>query len=96
MKIVIDIDEDMYKRVVTDDAYVLDDVDSILIENAIAEGIVLPEILGKVVDLGHIDEDRIEQDNPIIYINTYDSSIEAVSLDYLNNLPTVLEASKKY
>ena len=39
MKLIIDIDEDMYKSVCrNDDVYVLDDADCILIENAIANG----------------------------------------------------------
>ena len=50
MKIVIDIDEDMYKSVVNNDAYVLGDVDWILLENAIANGTPLPEHHGDLKD----------------------------------------------
>ena len=39
MKLVIDIDEEMYKQVIASDIiYVLDDTDLIMLENAIAEG----------------------------------------------------------
>ena len=39
MKLIIDIDEEMYKQVIASDIiYVLDDTDLIMLENAIAEG----------------------------------------------------------
>ena len=50
MQIVIDIDDDMYKSVVNNDAYVLEDVDWILLENAIANGTPLPEHHGRLID----------------------------------------------
>lgn len=56
-------------------------------EKEIANGILLPEGHGKIVDLGNIDKDKIEQDNPIITISINGSEIEAVSLDYLYDLP---------
>lgn len=44
MKHIIDIDEEMYKQVITNDTvYVLDDIDFIMLENAIAEGKPLQE-----------------------------------------------------
>ena len=56
MQIVIDIDDDMYKSVVSNDAYVLGDVDLILIENAIANGTPLPEHHGRLGDLDALEE----------------------------------------
>lgn len=54
MQIVIDIDDDMYKSVVNNDAYVLGDVDWILLENAIANGTPLPEHHGRLIDADKI------------------------------------------
>lgn len=63
------------------------DADVEIVGKAIANGTVLHENHGKIVDLGNIDRDKIEQDNPVITININDMAIEAVSLDYLDNLP---------
>ena len=59
--------------------------------------IEIPENHGKIVDLGKIAEDRIDKDNPIITINIDGMAIEAVSLDYLYDLPdlTNKEDSKR-
>lgn len=49
MKLVIDIDEDMYKDVIANnDVYVLSDVDWILLENAIANGTPLDDIKAEI------------------------------------------------
>ena len=49
MKHIIDIDEDMYKQVIANDTvYVLDDIDLIMLENAIAEGKPLREELEEI------------------------------------------------
>ena len=61
---------------------------------AVDKGVPLPENHGKIVDLGKIDEDKIEQDNPIITININGTEIEAVSLDYLDNLPDLTKKEK--
>ena len=61
----------------------------------IKNGTVLPKGHGKIVDLGKIDEDRIEKDNPIIYLTINGEYIEAVSLDYLNGLQAIIEADKE-
>ena len=59
MQIVIDIDDDMYKSVIDNDAYVLGDVDWILLENAIANGTPLSEHHGRLIDLNDLyDFDR--------------------------------------
>lgn len=58
-----------------------------ILANAIANGTILPKNHEKIVDLGKIDEDKINKDNPIITINIDGTAIEAISLDYLYNLP---------
>lgn len=55
----------------------------------------LPQGHGRLIDVSKIDEDRIERDNPIIYLTVNGEYIEAVSLDYINNLPTIIEADKE-
>jgi hypothetical protein len=64
---------------------------------AVREGkvITLPKGHGKCVDIGKIEEDRIDDDNPIIYLTINGEDIEAVSLDYLNNLPAIIEADEE-
>ena len=59
---------------------------------AIYNGTPLSKGHGKIVDIGKIDEDRIEKDNPIIYLQMNGDYTEAISLDYLNNLPVLVEA----
>ena len=55
MQIVIDIDDEMYEKVIkTNVVYVLEDVDCILIENAIAEGIPLPKGHGRLIDVDRL------------------------------------------
>lgn len=65
------------------------------IYDCILDGTVLHERHGKIVDLGKIDEDKIEQDNPIITIDINGTTIEAVSLDYLDNLPDLTKKEDK-
>ena len=55
MQIVIDIDDDMYKSVANNDAYILEDVDWILLENAIANGIPLPKGHGRLIDADELE-----------------------------------------
>lgn len=62
---------------------------------AIKNGVPLPKGHGRIVDIGKIDEDRIDHDNPIIYLTIGGEYIEAVSLDYINNLPTIIEADNE-
>lgn len=86
------------------DAYddVCDTIDTDLVEyflmdylgGTVATCKSLPKGHGKIVDLGKIDEDRIEKDNPVIYLTVNGEYIEAISLDYLNGLPTMIEADK--
>jgi hypothetical protein len=61
----------------------------------ILNGTPLPQGHGRLIDIGKIDEDRIDKDNPIIYLTVNGEYIEAVSLDYLNNLSPIIEADKE-
>ena len=93
IELVIKVDKDRYKacqRKVKNPKATVNEVDV-----AIAYGIPLPEGHGKIVDLGKIDEDRIEQDNPVITININGSAIEAIPLDYLYNLPDLTNKENK-
>lgn len=65
------------------------------INHAIINGTPLPKGHGKIVDIGKIDEDRVDDDNPVIYLTVNGEYIEAVSLDYLNGLPAIVEAEKR-
>ena len=92
MKILIDIDDNLYTRLFDNG---IDDYDNAAdMAKAIRKGIVLPKEHGKIVDLGRIDKDRIEQDNPVICLTINGEYIESVSLDYLNSLPAIIEADK--
>ena len=62
--------------------------------DAFRNGTPLPKGHGRLIDVGKIDEDRIDHDNPVIYLTINEEYIEAVSLDYLNSLPTIIEADK--
>jgi hypothetical protein len=46
----------MYKSVANNDAYILEDVDWILLENAIANGIPLPKGHGRLIDADELEE----------------------------------------
>ncbi len=63
-------------------------------DHLIAKGTLIPKGHGKIVDIGKIDEDRIGPDNPIISLTIGGECIEAVSLDYLDSLQTIIEADK--
>ena len=87
MQIAINVSDELYEGIKRRDGsleteYVCDEL-----MKAVDNGIPLPENHGKIVDLGNIDKDRIEQDNPVITININGTAIEAVSLDYLDSLP---------
>lgn len=87
MKIVIDIDDDIYKSVVNNDAYVLEeDVDWILLENAIANGTPLPKHHGRL-----IDADELKTSFPTCD-NSLDIKIASVRAT-INHAPTIIEGS---
>lgn len=66
-----------------------------VLAEAIANGISLPKGHGKIVDIGKIDNDKIESYNPIICLTVNGENIEAVSLDYLDGLTTLIKADKE-
>jgi len=90
MQIVIDIDDDMYKSVANNDAYVLGDVDWILLENAIANGTPLPEHHGRL-----IDADAFQQ---YCFNKNFDKRLSdeglAIINFYLTFQPTIIEGSE--
>ncbi len=92
MKLVIDIWEDTYKATCRG-SMLPPHVENVV--NAIKNGILLSKEHGKIVDIGKIDNDRIERDNPVIQLTVNGEYIEAVSLDYLNSLPAIIEAESK-
>lgn len=77
MQIVIEIDDDMYKSVVNNDAYVLGDADWILLENAIANGKPLPEHHGRLID---------EKDLSLMTVHMIDGMLVC-------DAPTIIEGS---
>ena len=90
MKLIIDIPEEMYN-----DANILIVKDFPEIKKAIVNGTPLPKHHGKIVDIGRLDDDRMESDNPIIYLTANGEYTEAVSLDYLNDLPAIIPSNKE-
>ena len=97
MKIVIDIDDDMYKSVIDNDAYVLEDVDWILLENAIADGTPLPEHHGRLIECEPIYDKLIrsyradKKDYPEIGKDYRVGLSNAI--DLLIKAPTIIEGS---
>ena len=91
MKVVIEIPEDIYKEWKFDGKYRTHSY----AQRLILDGTPLPEHHGRLVDIDKIYEDRMESDNPIIELTVNREYIEAVSLDYLNSLPTIIEADKE-
>ena len=88
MQIVIEIPEETYTHLRNGGSIGA----SLLIEDAIKNGTPLPKGHGKLVDISKINEDRTDDDNPIIYLTINGEYTEAVSLDYINNLSTIVEA----
>ena len=71
-----------------------DDVIQIRLK-VIANSTPLPKKHGKLKDISKIDEDRIEKDNPVMYLQINGEYIEAISLEYLEGLPTLVEETKE-
>jgi hypothetical protein len=92
IELVIKIPEEIYESSQIIDVK-SEDVIQIPLE-VIANGTPLPKGHGKLVDISKIDKDRIESDNPIIYLTINGQYTEAISLDYLNDLPTIIEADQ--
>jgi hypothetical protein len=94
IELVIKIPEDVYKRTIFYREF-KELNDCITTIKALEKGTLLPKGHGRLVDISKIDEDMVDDDNPIIYLTTNRQYIEAVSLDYLNDLPTILEADEE-
>lgn len=92
MELIIKIPEDSYKAT-CNSTMLPPDVENVV--QGIKNGTPLPKGHGRLIDIGKIDEDRIQGDNPIIYLTTNGQYIEAIGLDYLNNLPTIIKADKE-
>ena len=93
VELIIKISEEDYERLKEYEKAPFNSLTSRVYE-AIANSAPLPENHGKIVDLGKIDEDKIDKDNPVITININGTAIEAVSLDYLDNLPDLTKKEK--
>ena len=91
MQIVIELDEKLYTTTKSLPDFMCD-----TLQTAIKNGVPLPEGHGKLIDISTIDKDRIEQDNPVIYLTVNGEYIEAVSIDYLESLPVIVEADGMY
>lgn len=93
IELVIKVDEEIYQEAIKSGyLHHLYDED---VATAFIEGTPLPKGHGRIVDIGKIDEDKIDSSNPIISLTIGGEYIEAVSLDYLNNLKTIIEADKE-
>ena len=89
MQIVIEIDDDMYKQIMADDhVYVLDDVNILLIENAIYNGTPLPKNHGDLIDRNELLDCSYEIDS---FYCLYDL---VVSVDDVKDAPTIIEEVK--
>ena len=82
MQIVIDINEHIYEQIMADSkVYVLDnEVDRILIENAIYNGTPLPEHHGRLIDADAIQKCQIDN--------------YGQELKIIDNAPTIIEGSE--
>ena len=88
MQIVIEIDDDMYKQIMADDhVYVLDDVNILLIENAIYNGTPLPKNHGRLIDADRVED--ITWDAP-----SYNDALNVLKevRDKVRALPAIIEA----
>lgn len=88
MKLIIEVPKVFYE-------YCKAQKDAIEIQLAVKNGIPLEKNHGRIVDIGKIDKDRMESYNPILYLTVDGEYIEAVSLNYLNSLPPILEESEE-
>ena len=82
MEIVIDINEHIYEQIMADSkVYVLDnEIDRILIENAIYNGTPLPEHHGRLIDADAIQKCQIDN--------------YGQELKIIDNAPTIIEGSE--
>ena len=108
MKIVIDIDEHIYEQIMADsEVYVLDnEVDRILIENAIYNGTPLPEHHGRLIDADRTlaiawqnfykhEDDWEKKDEDYLAIHRfYDQLGFECCQQTIVNAPTIIEGSE--
>ena len=108
MKIVIDIDEHIYEQIMADsEVYVLDnEVDRILIENAIYNGTPLPEHHGRLIDADrtltiawqnfykHEDEWEKKDEDYLPIHRFYDQLGFECCQQTIVNAPTIIEGSE--
>ena len=92
MQIVIDIPKGRYEDILSGKEFTIYQCD---IREVLKNGTPLPEGHGRIVDIGKIDDDKIESDNPVISLTINGEYIEAVSLDYLYDLPVIIEADNE-
>ena len=92
MEIVIDIDEHIYEQIMADsEVYVLDnEVDRILIENAIYNGTPLPEHHGRLID----EQQIIDRFKPIERFKHWCVGTDGL-FNVLSDAPTIIEADKE-
>ncbi len=89
MQIVIELDDEMYKQISTNiDVYVLDEVDFILIENAIANGTPLPKGHGRLGDLDALETEMVNG----IHAGNYEKGYEEYG--HINNMDDCVECVK--
>ena len=93
MNLYINLDDEVYNNIVIKNEYTR--LDIVAVHNALMGAIHIPRGHGRIVDIGQIDKDRIDHDNPIISLTINGEYIEAVSLDYLDGLQTIIEADKE-
>ncbi len=89
IELFIKIDENTYNNFIHN-KYSRADV--IAIHTALMNGTPLPKGHRRIVDISKIDEDRIDSNNPVISLIIGGECIEAVRLDYLNDLSTIIES----
>jgi hypothetical protein len=92
MEIVIDINEHIYEQIMADsEVYVLDnEVDRILIENAIYNGTPLPEHHGRLID----EQQIIDRFKPIERFKHWCVGTDGL-FNVLSDAPTIIEADKE-
>ena len=89
MQIVIELDDEMYKQISTNiDVYVLDEVNFILIENAIANGTPLPKGHGRLGDLDALETEMVNG----IHAGNYEEGYEEYG--HINNMDDCVECVK--
>ena len=91
MELVCNIPDELYKKCKTS-KFTLEE--AVQFVDCVMKGIPLPPEHGRLKDVDRIDEERTDDNNPIIYLTINGEYIEAVSLNYLNDLPTLIPATK--